>query len=222
MRCACQRKCRCSEQNNREPSCGSMHQTLLLCNDGVQHPASSRRTARKAGLPGHGQLALGYLEVLRCTSACIPDQGGISKNRSSAHCSLAEQAARAAQHARMDEEIASRWPQRSRLAASIKRSISRSVRQFSPRQLTVTVSIDEARARVARQMASCSYRLLQFQQVRIPIMNKRSANALQLVAFAAFIAAVFAVILASLNLISSQCTRGTPFLPSVFPCFGGR
>src|SRR5215831_16894934 len=32
---------------------------LLLCNDGVQHPASSRRTARKAGLPRPGQLALG-------------------------------------------------------------------------------------------------------------------------------------------------------------------
>src|ERR1700738_940464 len=42
---------------------------LLLCNDGVQHPASSRRTARKAGLPRPGQLALGRLEVLRCTSA---------------------------------------------------------------------------------------------------------------------------------------------------------
>ena len=36
---------------------------LLLCNDGVQHPASSRRTARKAGLPRPGQLALGRLEV---------------------------------------------------------------------------------------------------------------------------------------------------------------
>ena len=42
---------------------------LLLCNDGVQHPASSRRTARKAGLPRSGQLALARLEVLRCTSA---------------------------------------------------------------------------------------------------------------------------------------------------------
>ena len=31
---------------------------LLLCNNGVQHPASSRRTARKAGLPRPGQLAL--------------------------------------------------------------------------------------------------------------------------------------------------------------------
>jgi uncharacterized protein len=36
---------------------------LFLCNDGVQHPASSRRTARKAGLPRPGQLALGRLEV---------------------------------------------------------------------------------------------------------------------------------------------------------------
>ena len=32
---------------------------LLLCNDGVQHPASSRRADRKAGLPRPGQLALG-------------------------------------------------------------------------------------------------------------------------------------------------------------------
>jgi len=67
-------------------------------------------------------------------------------------------------------------------------------------------------------MIDASRRLL----FRIPIMNKRSATALQLVAFAAFIAAVIAVVLASLNLISSQCTRGTPFLPSVFPCFGKR
>ena len=41
---------------------------LLLCNNGVQHLASSRRTARKAGLPRPGQLALGRLRVLRCTS----------------------------------------------------------------------------------------------------------------------------------------------------------
>ena len=34
---------------------------LLLCNDGVQHPASSRRADRKAGLPRSGQLALGRL-----------------------------------------------------------------------------------------------------------------------------------------------------------------
>ena len=31
---------------------------FFFCNDGVQHPASSRRTARKAGLPRPGQLAL--------------------------------------------------------------------------------------------------------------------------------------------------------------------
>jgi hypothetical protein len=31
---------------------------LLLCNDGVQHPASSRRTAGKGRLPRPGQLAL--------------------------------------------------------------------------------------------------------------------------------------------------------------------
>src|SRR6516225_5776654 len=36
---------------------------LLLCNDGIRHPASSRRTARKAGLPRPGQLALGRLEI---------------------------------------------------------------------------------------------------------------------------------------------------------------
>src|SRR5262245_16657273 len=32
---------------------------LLLCNDGIRHPASSRHTARKARLPRPGQLALG-------------------------------------------------------------------------------------------------------------------------------------------------------------------
>ena len=42
---------------------------LFFCNYGVQHLASSRRIARKAGLPRPGQLALGRLEVLRCTSA---------------------------------------------------------------------------------------------------------------------------------------------------------
>jgi uncharacterized protein len=42
---------------------------LLLCNDGVQHPASSRRADRKARFPRPGQLALGRLEVLRRTSA---------------------------------------------------------------------------------------------------------------------------------------------------------
>src|SRR5262249_15615610 len=40
---------------------------LLLCNDGIQHPASSRRTAWKAGLPRPGQLALGRLD---CPLAC--------------------------------------------------------------------------------------------------------------------------------------------------------
>jgi hypothetical protein len=49
---------------------------LLLCNDGIQHSASSRRTAWKAGLPRPGQLALGRrLEVLRCTSAGYLNNG---------------------------------------------------------------------------------------------------------------------------------------------------
>src|SRR5262249_39373506 len=37
-------------------------------NDGVQHPASSRRTARKAGLPRPGQLALGRRRGDRMTA----------------------------------------------------------------------------------------------------------------------------------------------------------
>src|SRR5204862_7177497 len=39
---------------------------LLLCNDGVQYPASSRRTPWKAGRPRPGQLALDRVEALRC------------------------------------------------------------------------------------------------------------------------------------------------------------
>jgi hypothetical protein len=57
------------KKGQRLPATVRPAEFLFLCNDGVQHPASSRRTARKAGLPRPGQLALGRLEVLRCTSA---------------------------------------------------------------------------------------------------------------------------------------------------------
>jgi hypothetical protein len=50
-------------------------------------------------------------------------------------------------------------------------------------------------------------------------MSDRLATAVQLVAFAAFIAAVIFVVLGSLTFISDQCTGGTPFLPAIFPCF---
>jgi hypothetical protein len=45
--------------------------------------------------------------------------------------------------------------------------------------------------------------------------------AVQLIAFFAFIAAILTFVLTSLTFISTQCTRGTPFLPAIFPCFQG-
>jgi hypothetical protein len=50
-------------------------------------------------------------------------------------------------------------------------------------------------------------------------MSDRLVTAVQLVAFAAFIAAMIFIVLGSLTFISNQCTRGTPFLPAIFPCF---
>jgi hypothetical protein len=50
-------------------------------------------------------------------------------------------------------------------------------------------------------------------------MNEPPTSAVQLIAFAAFIAAVVIIVSVSLTFISGQCTRGTPFLPTIFPCF---
>jgi hypothetical protein len=53
-------------------------------------------------------------------------------------------------------------------------------------------------------------------------MNQRLETAVQLIAFAAIIAAILIIVTTSLTLISAQCTRGTPFLPTIFPCFSGQ
>jgi hypothetical protein len=50
-------------------------------------------------------------------------------------------------------------------------------------------------------------------------MNGRLGTAVELIAFAAFIAAIFIVVMASLTFLSSQCSRGSPILPAIFPCF---
>ena len=50
-------------------------------------------------------------------------------------------------------------------------------------------------------------------------MNQRLETAVQLIAIAAFIAAILIIVTTSLTLISEQCTHGTPFLPAIFPCF---
>ena len=50
-------------------------------------------------------------------------------------------------------------------------------------------------------------------------MNQRLETAVQLTAFAAFIAAILIIVTTLLTLISEQCTHGTPFLPAIFPCF---
>jgi hypothetical protein len=53
-------------------------------------------------------------------------------------------------------------------------------------------------------------------------MSSRLGTAVELVAFAAFIAAIFIVVMASLTFLSDQCSRGTPVLPAIFPCFQER
>jgi hypothetical protein len=53
-------------------------------------------------------------------------------------------------------------------------------------------------------------------------MNQRLETAVQLIAIAAFIAAVLIIVTTSLTLISDRCTRGMPFLPAIFPCFAGQ
>jgi hypothetical protein len=53
-------------------------------------------------------------------------------------------------------------------------------------------------------------------------MNQRLEMAVQLVAFAAFIAVVLIIVATSLTLISNQCTGGRPLLPTIFPCFAGQ
>jgi hypothetical protein len=53
-------------------------------------------------------------------------------------------------------------------------------------------------------------------------MNQRLETAFQLTAFAAFIAAILIIVATSLTLLSTQCTLGTPFLPTIFPCFAGQ
>jgi hypothetical protein len=50
-------------------------------------------------------------------------------------------------------------------------------------------------------------------------MDDRLGTAVELIAFAAFIAAIFILVIGSLAFISGQCTRGTPILPAIFPCF---
>jgi hypothetical protein len=53
-------------------------------------------------------------------------------------------------------------------------------------------------------------------------MNDRLGTAVELIVFAVFIAAVFIVVMTSLTFLSNQCSRGTPVLPALFPCFQER
>jgi hypothetical protein len=50
-------------------------------------------------------------------------------------------------------------------------------------------------------------------------MNQRLETALQLIGLAAFMAAVVIIVATSLTFVSTQCMRGEPFLPTIFPCF---
>ena len=53
-------------------------------------------------------------------------------------------------------------------------------------------------------------------------MNDHSGTAVELIAFAAFIAAIIIVVITLLTSLSGQCSRGTPVLPAIFPCFQER
>jgi hypothetical protein len=52
-------------------------------------------------------------------------------------------------------------------------------------------------------------------------MTMRDSTAVQLIAFAAFIAVTLIVIMTSLTFIADQCALGTPLLPAILPCFAG-
>ena len=53
-------------------------------------------------------------------------------------------------------------------------------------------------------------------------MNQRLETVVQLIAFAASIVTILMIVATSLTLLSTECTRGTPFLPTLFPCFAGQ
>jgi hypothetical protein len=53
-------------------------------------------------------------------------------------------------------------------------------------------------------------------------MNQRRETATQTIAIAAFIAAIIIIVTTLLASISAECIRGTPFLPTIFPCFAGQ
>ena len=50
-------------------------------------------------------------------------------------------------------------------------------------------------------------------------MTERAETIVQLIALAAFVAAVIVLVLGSLSFVANQCQQGTPFLPDLFPCF---
>jgi hypothetical protein len=50
-------------------------------------------------------------------------------------------------------------------------------------------------------------------------MTERATVAVQLIAFAAFIATMLFIVLGTLTFVANQCIGGTPFLPAIFPCF---
>jgi hypothetical protein len=50
-------------------------------------------------------------------------------------------------------------------------------------------------------------------------MNQRFEMALQTITVAALIAATVVIVTTLLASISAECISGTPFLPTIFPCF---
>jgi hypothetical protein len=50
-------------------------------------------------------------------------------------------------------------------------------------------------------------------------MNQRFEPAVQVIAFAAFIAATVTIVATSLTSIATECLDGTPVLPTIFVCF---
>src|SRR5215203_293726 len=77
------------------------------------------------------------------------------------------------------------------------------------------------KASASSQFASAAPLTLPEQYHFVASMTERHDTAVQLVAFAAFVAAIIVFVLVSLTFIAAQCSQGTPFLPAVFPCFPG-
>jgi len=103
-------------------------------------------------------------------------------------------------------------------AASLKSCNSAQKRRFFQPWHRVARPIDpyQAWARYALELPSLTGGYIFFLTLG---MNEHSGTAVELIAFAAFIAVIVITVIALLAFLSSQCSRGTPVLQAIFPCF---